>query len=183
MIWVPSQAAVLALPATSSVLPDCWKKASVLLQYLWLKRFICENISLCRCFGLKQVSLLPLPTSLLRGFNNFMCARGPDEEKSCVHTQPRLGGTIPSPPSGGARHCTNNVDLFQIAKIHISFLFYCHIINKWGPNAGISMLFQFVVLLEMIFVFSAAVRRKNKGHNQPTKTVACNSKWQWHISQ
>lgn len=125
---------------------------------------------------------MPLPKPLLRGFNNFICVRGPDEEKS-VHAHTSFGGTIPSPPSGGAGNCTNNVYLFLIAKTHISFLFYCHIINKWCANTGISRLFkwlQFIVLLEMIFVFAVAVRRKNKGHSKPTKAVACNSKWQWH---
>ena len=82
-------ATVLALPAMSSVLPDCCKKR--LCDYStsdWnapsVKTSACADTLALNKYRQLQ---MPLPTSHLRGFNNYICVMGPDEEKSCFRTR------------------------------------------------------------------------------------------------
>lgn len=79
---------VLALPATSSVLPDCWKKR---LCYYSTSDWNAPSVKTSACADALALNSyhqlqMPLPTPLLRGFNNFLCVRRPEEEKSCVHS-------------------------------------------------------------------------------------------------
>lgn len=107
---------------------------------------------------------MPLPTPLLRGFNNFVCGRGARRGEK-LHPQFHL-------PPLAVREIAQTTLICLIAKTHISFLFHCHIINKWSTNTDISRLLkwlQFIVLLEMIFMFAAAVRRKAKDITSPQR--------------
>lgn len=157
---------VLALPATSSVLPDCCKKR--LCDYSttdWnapsVKTSACADALALNKYHQLQ---MPLPIPLLRGFNNFVCVRGARRGEK-LHPQFHL-------PPLAVREIAQTTLICLIAKTHISFLFHCHVINKWSTNADISRLLkwlQFIVLLEMIFVFAAAVRRKIKDITSPQR--------------